>query len=123
MLKLVTPGMPPVDAAARVADPAVPMHCRFEINFVVERIIGRRPVVRILEIAWQDKREHIGHFLRDYYARHHRLPSGRHDLGRSPAFGLVVGTIDFGEVRRLVREDCQGRPRGWPRRLLSALLR
>ena len=95
------------------------MHCRFEVNFIVNRITGRRPTVRILEIAWQDKREHIREFLLDYYARHQCLPMGSHDLGSTPAFRLSVGIIDFGEVRHRVREDLEGGRRGWRRRFFS----
>ena len=123
MLRLVKPEMPGLAATVRQRRRAAPMHFRFEINFIVDRITGRRPVVRILEIAWLDKREHISRFLLDYHARYHRLPADRQDLGSTSAFGLGIGTIDFGEVRRGIRDDLENRPPGWPRRLLSIFLR
>lgn len=120
-MKLVTPATTATAGAAPDRRLALPMHCRFEVNFIVDRILGGRPKVRILVIAWQDKREHIRRFLLDYYARYHRLPMGRHDLGSTPNFRLEVGFIDFGEVRREIRHDLQHRHRGWRRWLGSRL--
>ncbi len=119
MLRLMRPGKPVVAATGRQGQAPVPMHGRFEINFIVNRITGRRPPVRILEIAWQDKREHIRRFLLDYLARYRRLPVGRHDLGCTTNFRLAVGVIDFDAVRRRVRDDLERRQSGWRRRLLS----
>ena len=95
------------------------MHCRFEINFLVDRIVGRRPPVRILEIGWQDKRQHIRRFLLDYYARRRRLPLGRHDLGLTAEHHLTVGVINFSAVRRELRDKIERRHRGRDIRILS----
>ncbi len=81
------------------------MHPRFEINLTVNQIMGERPDVRILQIAWYDKRRHLGHFLRDYHARFGALPRGCHDLGQTQGFGLVVGVIDFDQVRTAVARE------------------
>lgn len=121
MLRLVKPGMPAVAATRRGDRPTAPMHGRFEINFIVNRITGRCPPVRILEIAWQDKREHIRGFLLDYLARHRRLPTGRHDLGRTSTFRLVVGVIDIGLVRQKLRDDFEHRKDAWRHRFCHSL--
>ena len=122
MLRLVKPGMPAIAAGEFRDQPAAPMHGRFEINYIVNWITGRRPQVRILEIAWQDKREHIRGFLLDFLARHRRLPTGRHDLGCTPTFRLSVGVIDFDVVRQELHDDLEHRRRGWRHRILSIFL-
>ena len=87
-------------AAAGVA-----MHPRFEINLMVNQVIGERPEVRILQIAWYDKRRHLRQFLYHYHARFGALPRGCHDLGETQSFGLGVGVIDFDRVRQSVERD------------------
>ena len=81
------------------------MHPRFEINLIVNRIMGERPDVRILQVAWYDKRRHLRHFLGDYHARFGALPRGCHDLGQTRGFGLIVGVIDFDQVRASVERE------------------
>ena len=48
MLRLVTPGMPLVAAREREGRSLAPMHDRFDANFIVNRVSGRRH--RILSI-------------------------------------------------------------------------
>ena len=40
------------------------MHFRFEINLITNEILGPEPGIRILDIAWYDKQQHIHlHFI------------------------------------------------------------
>ena len=88
------------------------MHFRFEINFIVDEITGPAPVVRILEIAWLEKRHYIREYLLDYHARYRQLPQALHDLGSTPGHHLRVGVVDFDRVRVRIRERLDRRNRG-----------
>ena len=104
------------------------MHYRFEIRLLSRFIAGRRPEVCILRIAWEDRVEHLQHWLEAYYRRHHALPRGCHDPGPTPRHCLAFGIVDFGAARdRLAREREFGRryerlPR-WSRHWLSVAAR
>ncbi len=93
-------------AAAGIA-----MHPRFEINLFVNQVMGERPDVRILQIAWYDKRRHLRQFLCHYRDRFGELPRGCHDLGQTRSLGLGVGVIDFDRVRRAVDSDLRRKSR------------
>ena len=98
------------------------MHGRFEARRLIGFLLGPRPRVKILQIAWLDKKRHIELFLNDYYARHKRLPDGRHDLGVTEGHGLRVGMLDFGLMRGQLRQTLrreQLRARRWQK--LSAV--
>lgn len=90
----------------RLAVPAAgEMHYRFEIRRLSLFIVGRRPEVSILRIAWEDRVEHLQHWLETYYRRHHALPRGCHAPGPTPRHRLAFGVVDFGTARdRLARE-------------------
>ena len=99
------------------------MHDRFEARRLVAFLLGPPPRVKILLVAWLDKKMHIDRFLDDYYALHRCLPSGRHNLGRTETHGLRIGVIDFDRMRtqmRLALRREQRRSRRW-RRLGAAL--
>ncbi len=94
------------------------MHCRFEARRLVAFLLGPPPRVKILQIAWTDKKRHIDRFLNDYYDRHKCLPSGRHDLGVTAAHGLRIGVLDFDRIRAQMRMTLrreQERARRWRR--------
>ncbi len=78
------------------------MHFRFEINLITNEILGPEPGIRILDIAWYDKQQHIHRYLEDYYREHRELPSGMHDLGTTEENHLGIGMIDFDAVREHV---------------------
>ena len=98
----------------RAADEA--MHPRFEINLLVNQVMGEMPEVRILQIAWYDKRRHLRQFLGRYHARFGTLPRGCHDLGETRGFGLGVGVIDFDRVRQSVEGELRRKARSNARR-------
>ncbi len=115
--------MPPPDLATdrdlragRAVASDVAMHPRFEINLIVNQVIGERPEVRILQIAWYDKRRHLRHFLSNYHTRFGALPRGCHDLGETEGLGLGVGVIDFDRVRSSVEQDLRRKARSNARR-------
>ena len=105
--------LPSATGAARqtAAAPGGAMHPRFEIKLLVNEILGERPEVRILQIAWYDKRRHLWQFLSHYHARFGRLPRGCHDLGETRGLGLGVGVIDFDRVRSAVERDLRRKSR------------
>ena len=93
-----------------LARTGVKMHYRFEICRLADTIVGELPKVRILQIAWYEKREHVARFIRDYHAGHGILPQGRIDLGVTDDLRLTVGTVDFDLARqRLYRDPGQRR--------------
>ncbi len=87
------------------------MHPRFEINLFVNQVMGERPDVRILQIAWHDKRRHLRQFLYHYHDRFGEMPRGCHDLGETRSLGLGVGVIDFDQVRSSVERDLRRKAR------------
>ena len=95
------------------------MHLRFEARRLAEFLLGARPPVKILQIAWLEKQRHILTYLNDYYRRHKALPLGRHNLGKTADLGLIVGVIDFGRARQQMRQlmRCQRRRQARLRRL------
>ncbi len=101
-------------AGISAADEA--MHPRFEINLLVNQVIGEMPEVRILQIAWYDKRRHLRRFLSHYHARFGSLPRGCHDLGQTESFGLGVGVIDFDRVRAAIERELRRKSRSNARR-------
>ena len=104
----------PKAATAKPAQAAAPMHCRFEARRLSAFVLGPRPRVRILQIAWLEKEQHISRFLQDYYAEHGCLPRGRHDLGATAAHGLRIGVLDFGRMREQMRQSLRPGPgRRW----------
>ena len=90
---------------------------------IADEVAGRFPQVKILQIAWHDKRQHVRRFLLDYYAKYRCLPSGRHDLGRTGVHHLSMGIIDFDRVRRKIQIEIDYRRQAGARRrnrILSA---
>ena len=87
------------------------MHFRFEINLMVNEILGPEPGVKILRIAWDDKRRYIHQFLENYYQCHQSLPQGSLDLGSTPGIGLSIGVVDFDTVRLRVETELQRKER------------
>ena len=100
------------DAAA----PGEAMHPRFEINLIVNQVMGECPEVRILQIAWYDKRRHLREFLQHYLVRFGELPRGCHQLGQTRSLGLGVGVIDFDRVRLSVARELRLKARSNARR-------
>lgn len=88
------------------------MHARFEMLWLIDAIVGARPEVRILQIAWYEKRRQVAGFVRACHARHAMLPRGCHDLGVTADHGLRVGRVDFDAAR--MRLCPESRPRRWP---------
>ena len=84
----------------RADDSATAMHARFAMPRLTDAIVGARPEVRIVQIAWHEKRRHVDAFLRAYHARHGVLPRGCHDPGATADHGLRIGRIDFDAARR-----------------------
>ena len=106
----------PKKAAVSGMQPGSEMHCRFEARRLTAFLLGPRPRVKILQIAWLDKRRHLDRFLDDYYAAHKCLPRGRHDLGVTENHGLWIGVLDFDRIRaqlRLALRREQQRTRRW----------
>ena len=87
------------------------MHPRFEINLIAQEILGPKPGVKILTIAWCQKHRHIHQFLETYYRRHQSLPTGSEDLGTTEGMGLSIGVVDFDAVRVRVDAELQRKER------------
>ena len=96
--------VPPATSAAGGLQPGGEMHCRIEARRLAAFVLGPRPRVKILQIAWFDKKSRIDRFLNDFYAAHKCLPRGRHDLGVSENHGLSIGEIDFDRIRAQTHE-------------------
>ncbi len=108
----------PQPRAARCPQPRSDMHCRFEARRLTAFVLGPCPRIKILRIAWLDKKGHLERFLNDHYASHKCLPRGRHDLGVTENHGLRIGVLDFDRVRAQMRQALrreQQRSRRWSR--------
>lgn len=115
----------PKAAAASGMQAGSDMHCRFEARRLGAFILGPRPQVKILQIAWLEKQQHIVSFLDEYYELHKTLPRGRHDLGATETHGLRLGVLDFDRVRGQMQQTLpreSGRWRRW-RQLKAFLVR
>ena len=123
MRVLPFPLTPKAGATAPAGD-EVAMHQRFEARRLAAFVLGPRPLIKILQVAWLDKQRHINAFLNDYYTRHKTLPDGCHNLGNTAELGLRVGVVDFGRARTQMHRALkdEGRDKRGVHRLLAAIL-
>ena len=86
-----------------------PVHYRFEIQLIINQVIGKPTAENSADFAWVVKEQHVKRFLLNYYRKHEALPTDGCYLGMTRPLNLEVGMVDFGAIRRKIRAAAEQR--------------
>lgn len=89
------------------AKAAAPMHYRFEIQLMTNRIVGKPPAGNHDDYAWMVKEQHVRRYLVNYHREHGVLPTGRRYLGMTRPLNIEVGMVDLGAIRKAIRANTE----------------